>query len=536
MKPRHITLHARRSQTPAQFGAEGCWLLEAEKDWVVHGDEATLLGVAHALPAHVVERVAPEVLMLKFGNAVGHFRAGPLGLLKVTSGKFGEHDYDRLLERISEVAASLPFSAHDGAAMPFERAVMNTDEVLYHAFIYLRHIMGSTASPEDALKPALESVLRRPHRRLHRIRRSVSVEAARRVDVRALQDVVAGRWPMTRVSPALSPVAVALGGQLPVMLEEVVARDTFDTPENRFVKALLSACRHLIDAVRRRAVTFNRRWLARSLCDDCDAMARALMPVVRHPMWQQVGRMTLFPASSTVLQHRAGYRTLFKAHNRLHLGSRLPLDAQDTTTLLAVKNIALLYEMWCCFAVIDAVRGVLGEPAEVERFRASDFEVTVPWTYRAQWSNGVSVQYNPHFSNAASNPRRSYSLQLRPDIVLSIPPALHHGGLHIFDAKFKLRRETSQASAVSGEGSKAQDAGFKPEDIYKMHTYRDAIPAARTAWVLYPGKQERFFRLHAEGGGPWEGVGAIPLSVEAVSPSLTQVVRRLLAQHEGANP
>ena len=84
----------------------------------------------------------------------------------------------------------------------------------------------------------------------------------------------------------------------------------------------------------------------------------------------------------------------------------------------------------------------------------------------------------------------------------------------------------------------AERAGtFKRRDIYKMHTYRDAIPAAGSAWILYPGSQFRFFAVPRSGvpsGGhlvlspgelptKLEGVGAIPLA-----PASTHKIRTSL--------
>ena len=58
-----------------------------------------------------------------------------------------------------------------------------------------------------------------------------------------------------------------------------------------------------------------------------------------------------------------------------------------------------------------------------------------------------------------------------------------------------------------------------------MHAYRDAIPDARSVWILYPGGQFRFFGFPGGGGlaggraacspeglpGEVEGVGAVPV-------------------------
>ena len=78
-----------------------------------------------------------------------------------------------------------------------------------------------------------------------------------------------------------------------------------------------------------------------------------------------------------------------------------------------------------------------------------------------------------------------------------------------------------------GDDDKAGErAGtFKRGDIYKMHAYRDAIPDARSVWILYPGGEFRFFAhpgdnflsgqeviSSLEGLSRWlQGVGAIPV-------------------------
>jgi predicted component of viral defense system (DUF524 family) len=94
--------------------------------------------------------------------------------------------------------------------------------------------------------------------------------------------------------------------------------------------------------------------------------------------------------------------------------------------------------------------------------------------------------------------------------------------LHLLDAKFRVDRVDAM---LDDEETPREDADerrgvFKRADLYKMHTYRDAIPAARSVWILYPGTDFRFF---ARAPGPVateaaqvpmspDGVGAIPLS------------------------
>lgn len=94
-----------------------------------------------------------------------------------------------------------------------------------------------------------------------------------------------------------------------------------------------------------------------------------------------------------------------------------------------------------------------------------------------------------------------------------------NAGLHLFDAKFRLDRQDHER--------------FLSEDLHKMHAYRDAIPAARSAWVLYPGADVGAY--FDDGGrdlrsqGPVAGVGALPLAPGQANPALDQLLAAMLA-------
>ncbi|MBK7780999.1 MAG: hypothetical protein IPJ58_09580 [Ardenticatenia bacterium] len=103
-------------------------------------------------------------------------------------------------------------------------------------------------------------------------------------------------------------------------------------------------------------------------------------------------------------------------------------------------------------------------------------------------------------------------MPLRPDIALTVPDGPGRG-LHLLDAKFRLQRVADLVgegmagteggwSGDPGGGEEAREerleaeerrGSFKRADLYKMHTYRDAIRGARSVWALYPGDEARFF-------------------------------------------
>ena len=136
--------------------------------------------------------------------------------------------------------------------------------------------------------------------------------------------------------------------------------------------------------------------------------------------------------------------------------------------------------------------------------------------------------------------RRSYSVPLRPDLALWIPNGRPNSGLHLLDAKFKVVWKNwldDESDLEERENAKAERRGeFKRADLYKMHTYREAIPEARTAWILYPGTDVRFFCVDgpvAESMGEMrdvlDGVGGVPLPTTGPGHDLTELMGRLLS-------
>jgi predicted component of viral defense system (DUF524 family) len=249
--------------------------------------------------------------------------------------------------------------------------------------------------------------------------------------------------------------------------------------------------------------------------------------------------MVQLPTGSTVLHGRHGYRDVFQHFARLRLASRVPLRADLIEDLLEARDIAELYELWCFFRLESIVTKILGSPTEADGPRATDLQLSVAWDLAVTWAGKARLFYNPQFSRSRPPQRRSYSVPLRPDIAIEVLDG-PNAGLHLMDAKFKLER---LASAVTDDASERkmeaeERAGtFERGDLYKMHAYRDAIPTAETAWVVYPGTELRFYDTSGEVSSqveplvlpdPIKGVGAIPLAPFARDDRARRVVAQLL--------
>jgi predicted component of viral defense system (DUF524 family) len=504
-----VTLRRRGDGIPAEVTSDG-WLLDAEHEWVLES-EPTLLDAVAVKLAGVGQRLSADVLLLSFRNAVGRFDAGPAGVLRVRSGKWTEHHYAAMLTDIANWSTALPFQAGAASALPYARTELEAPDVLYHAFVWLRHAL--LECEDAALIGALRSILRDPHRRMITHERVVPAHQVSRVSHRSLDDVAAGHRPFKRV-PAGRGLA---GGTLfPVEIAEQVAVPSVDTVENRFVWAFVTSCGHILDAMRRRTASdtsaFGRRVRA-----DCSAIEGELAPVLTHRMWEDVGPMRLFPASSTVLHRRAAYREVLRHHILIRMATKaLPLDEPDVRQLLEVKDIARLYELWTAFAVIEAVRSLKGPPSEAEPIADDGLSTTLAAGLFARWPDGTEVAYNPTYTRNQGFHGRSWSLLLRPDVAIWSPSGPSHG-LHFLDAKFKL--------VGSLDGDDAQGKA-QPGDLHKMHAYKDAIPEARSAWVMFPGTESRHWQPN-EGEG-LRGVGAVPVVPGEEHAALRTLVERIL--------
>ncbi|MFI5297919.1 MAG: DUF2357 domain-containing protein [Polyangiales bacterium] len=510
-----VVLRGLDGSVPSTSGA--AWLLDAEVTWVVEGRDELVDGVLATLGRRSVTRISRGVATLRFGNAVGRYDGGPLGPIIVRTSKWTEKDFDGMLDELSRQAVALPFHAGADAALGFEHG--DASPIPYHALMWLRH---SVLDGDAVLLGALRAIIADPHRRMVGTERLVSATRAGRLSPRALDDIASGYCALERVARGRG-----IGGSdlFPVEVSETVATSSIDTAENRFALAFLRSCFALVDAVRRRAVldldptsALGRRVLSVSAEIEAE-----LTPILRHRVWESVGRMHIFPASSTVLHRRAPYREVLRQHVLLSMAAKaLPLDASEVTQLLEAKDIARLYELWAALAVIDAVRAVKGDPITATAIEQDVFGARVRQGLRVRWGDGTEVGYNVTYSPGAGAYGRSWSLTLRPDIVLYIPSG-HARGLHIFDAKFKLEESAEHVGASATAG-----------DLHKMHAYRDAIIGTRSAWVVYPGTEFRAWTPDsskvesvAELTGVGDCVGTIPLRPKAVG-ALEGVVRFLI--------
>jgi predicted component of viral defense system (DUF524 family) len=186
-------------------------------------------------------------------------------------------------------------------------------------------------------------------------------------------------------------------------------------------------------------------------------------------------------------------------------------DMVEDALIVELKDVSLLYEYWVFYKIAAALLkpGALfmSRSAVVKEGRIVNAAVVTDGVWK--------VHFNRTYTR---KPHGSYSLRLRPDIV--IEQALANGSataVHVLDAKYKSIQYTIDDD--DSDSLLKLIGAVKPADIHKMHCYIDAIEGVQTASAVYPGNVFVFYpkdRTMVPAMAPNEiitfnGVGAIPL-------------------------
>lgn len=483
-----------------------------------------------------------------FENYVGQAEVGGLRF-DVRGSKLTGEQFERMLQDVVEGSDALAFGFDAPVGRTATPDAAATDLVPYHALAYLRHVMRRLQGGESLLGQFLE-LSRNPHRKVRTAPSWIPAGEVGAVSAGALLAVASHPERLERL-----PQGHVLGGTslahrlhersvrgewlFPSALLDVRRHESFDTHENRLVKAFLSEAADTV-------ASFAGRTLGNpELKADLVQMKGELEHMRSHGFLDEVGSLSVFPASSTTLQRRAGYKEFFGHWLALRTATALHDDAL-WHRLLDLKDCATLYELWCFFQVKAVLDEMLHNGGAVE-IEVADTDANVPWSAHVTYAGGrVVLAYNRTFKGRREVEMRpvredtSYSVELRPDITVHVRRSDTVREALVLDAKFKFDRQKLNKLADAKDGS-----ADEPErsvrravraDLHKMHAYRDALHVAVGAFVLYPGAahdeegegKAEVFREKLE-GRPFEGVGAVPLTPGRSGTDLQNLVRTFLA-------
>lgn len=425
------------------------------------------------------------VLSEKFGKIASEYW-GVIDLSKIEDIKEKEKAVEKLIERfnilcqiltddITRISSQLNFSIKSPTAFIVEESDEPTNELF--AYHYLR-------SNKERIIEAFETALRKIKRKLVVEEEWLRSDEVDEITPETLISIVQNP---EYLAPAGEGVLIAerLNGYAPTKVLNFQKYESFDTPENRFAKYFLGL---LVEWSERVLETFGES----SKCDikPIKELLEELEFIGSDPIWSDVGEMKMFPYTSQTLLKGDGYRELLELYREF---TSYIAFFDDLQKAINNKDIAKLYEYWCFFRLVEDL-GKICEQKDLKivieptgELHESDSKEEV----YGEFNNGWRLYYNKRLT-----PKRwSYSVTLRPDFSLFKENKL----IGVFDAKFKLDvvDEPEEIEKLDEIDEEVQKTGnyttwAKLEDIYKMHTYRDAL-GCKFAVVVYPGQRSVFF-------------------------------------------
>ena len=440
------------------------------------------------------------------------------------------HEYRAMVESIGKHCSQLILDWGLPTAVNIASDPSKPVQTLLEQFLFLRHVLGP-----ERLDLYLETLSRRPHSALQRER--VWQPAAFASPAAFARDPLrfGRRW-----DEAASGEGMIAG----FVAQEILTErkyDSFDTPPNRFVKFALQTfrgiCEDVIHATIRNPDTGQILVLNRergAAWQEAMQMRDALDAFLAAPLFAEIGPLRRIPIESQALQKREGYREILHAWLMLEVAAQIDWpgrnDAYDGTN----RNVATLYEFWLYFILIDLFQKQLG--MTWLRNEASTESGPVPFCCkradggmrinlkrgaesfcRFQWQQGdqsllIHFYYNRQFrEQPAILEDGSYSKSFRPDYTAVVLPGEYESKgrrqaeelaeaagtisyLH-FDAKYRidqLKELFGAAEETEIDRKEAKTTGtVKNADLYKMHTYNEAIRRTVGSYVLYPGSDVR---------------------------------------------
>lgn len=452
----------------------------------------------------VIRWIKPNLARVNFGNSIGKFDLFGK-IINITSKKISIEMYEKMLMEITNAMAQLPL---DFNKPTYKEAVIDdsgVDNISYHTYLLLRYII---LSDEANLEGAFESIFKNPSRKNELENIECNVWESYDLNSKTIMSMCINPQNFEVISDKSSLRSTSIAKMLkredetfffPMKVNQSKVINSVDTPENRFIKHFLKCCYARLLNIKDLFIDI------KCICKleinkDIRRMMEIIEELLSNHFFDEIGEMTTVPFNSTILQKRNGYKEVRSFYDLLQSAIRIPVFEEKLKLIIENKDVAELYEMWTYFQVVKIVELLVGiAPEKVELVKENNFRAYlqkgISISFKTDYK-GIKVWYNKTYGSNSG----SYSLQLRPDIVIDIS-----GELYIFDAKFKLENITVN------EVEEEKDFTFKNGDIYKMHTYKDAIDGVKFAGILYPNNKIDVVDLFWENESEMLGVGAIPL-------------------------
>lgn len=454
--------------------------------------------------------------------------------VEVLATKFdSSEDYDRsyrtnyrqMLSDITEKCTELIMQSNSLVNQYFEPEFAKENETLYQKFSFIKSIILSSDFEESLLK-----IFSSPKTTWLSESEKADVRSLKRITNKSLKELIRGQ---NRV-PLPKSHSLYQQGKLETIATRVSSyrqKPSLDNPENRFVKHALTEYLQFCEKCKYAFPISSRDF------KEASQLVNTLENYLSNPFFKSISKPTTLKLNSPTLQRKSGYRQLLKSWLMFDLAAKLTWTGGEDVYKAGKRDIATLYEYWLFFVLYDLfkekfdLKEITHENKPYSHLlekTAKGINLIIKSGQHTALEGKATIEHRNlkvKFSFNRTFPGRkdsfpaagSWTMNMRPDYTLSVwPQELNEKEaekkeqiVHIhFDAKYKVNHFVIPSkNSAHGEDLSDDDKAeldkleiqertgkFKNGDIYKMHTYKDAIRRTAGAYILYPGTTNSEYR------------------------------------------
>lgn len=366
----------------------------------------------------------------------------------------------------------------------------------YEDFMYLEYIFR----PENLLS-AYGYIRRDPQKILEQYVETVPTAFASSIGPTDLINIITNPENLSETKEKPYNWPLEMKQYVPKRISQKNYSDTLDTPENRFIKYFLELLNELTTEMN---LYVKSEGIEGYPAEKIVEFGEIIQEYILDGWFNDVGELYQMPSNSQVLQKKEGYREILDYFLIFEFAFNFQWEVVKDNIKGYQKKLSELYEYWCYLKLTEILSKLQNTKTNYESifdFNRKEWSIQIKrgldssqnfTIVKDDRKLNLELTYNKTFSQ--NDPENyAFALPMRPDYSLKIFNNEHKVLIH-FDAKYKCDLKTT----------------FKNEDIYKMHTYKDAIEGTHGAYVLYPGRKKKIFQEKPDKKIP--SVGAFPLT------------------------
>lgn len=451
----------------------------------------------------------------------------------VRSNKFlthlsGSEQFKKLLEEVQEMSRNIIFSYNSPSFVLGNIDFKSVNPSLMLIFNYFKKIILDWDRNHN-LDSSLRKIITKPNSLYSFFYEEDGIDKVKKVDNNILKSILIKGENCINIendfelkSLPLSKLLTSNQGVRYFPTRALVKKKKLliDTPENRFVKYFL----RFVSSFAFRLNNIDN--LPSSVHEDKEKILSFCRKYLSSAFFRNINELTIVPINSTVLQSKSGYKEIYLHYIRSRFGIKHIFEEFEKNAItVGLKKISDLYEYWVFYKIAIAF---LGNNIVIEQQEIIEEDDKI--LYGVCFTNGDrSVYYNYTESKGRNT---AYSIPLRPDTTVVLKSSTGVSKF-VFDAKYKVEQRGNRTDTIIKYN--------KPEDIHKMHAYKEAIKDVKISFAVYPGTEFIFYekditkpiRNEVSSIEMYEGVGAIPLipGNEKHVAQLLQLINEIIKQN-----